>query len=162
MDSLLKIAKDYATIINSVLLIVLLFKYASDIRKQRLEYKKLECELKALRDRESEATNKILAATGDDLKRFVIDPMVEAIRRREEELQRGHHYLLRELSDTSASMKEMRERSIAGREWSFFMERNIQVIEHLTKYLELIEERSVDKKIAQPVNSAGPKGRAAD
>ena len=162
MDSIIQIAKDYATIINSVLLIVLLLKYASDIRKQRLEYEKLERELKALRDRESEATQKILAATGDDLKRFVIDPMVEAIRRREEELQRGHHYLLRELSDTSESMKETRERSIAGRELSFLMERNIQAIERLTKYLERIEERAVVKKLAQPVNSADPKGRAAD
>jgi len=136
MDSILQIAKDYATIINSVLLIVLLFKYISDIRKQRLEYEKLERELKALRDRETEATQRILLATGDDLRRYVIDPMVEALHRREEELQRGHHYLLREFSETSESMRGLREKSMVGRELSFLLERNIQVIERLTLYLD--------------------------
>ena len=73
MDTILQIVKDYATVVNSLLLIVLLIKYASDIRKQRLEYKKLEHELKALRERDAKAVQKVLTPTDEELKRYIID-----------------------------------------------------------------------------------------
>ncbi len=150
MDDVLHIVKDYATIINSVLLIVLLFKYALDIRKQRLEYEKLERELKALRDREAEATQKILAATQDDLRRYVIDPMVEAIHRREEEIQSGHHNLLSALYEASRSIKNVYEASVVGHELALLMERNLQVIERFAKCLTYIEEHIDEKKKNHP------------
>ena len=159
MDTILQAAKDYATLINSVLLIVLLFKYASDIRKQRLEYEKLERELKALCERDAEATKRVLVATADEITRFVIEPAVEAIRRREYELLDRHHSLLRSFSDASDRMAALAEGGRFGRELVTLLEHNILTIQHLDKHLKEMELRELERNKAQ--QDAAPNGGSA-
>lgn len=142
MDTILQIAKDYATLINSVLLIVLLFKYASDIRKQRLEYEKLERELKALRDREVEIDKKVLIASADEINHYVIRPVLEAINRQEDKRQDRDRTLLNHIGYTSNGMLEMLNKSVClGETFTDLLEQNISVIKRLDQHLRDIDQR---------------------
>jgi hypothetical protein len=126
MDAIIEVVKNYATLLNSVMLVVLLFKYGSDIRKHRLEYKKLECEVRSLRERENEAAQKILLATGDDIKRYVIQPMIETIRRRE-----------REQDERSHRLEQTLERSIT---------QSLEAVHYMSKENEIHSQREQERE----------------
>jgi hypothetical protein len=107
--NIVELTKDYATLANSLVLILLVVKWAAGSRRQRLEREALERELKALRERETEATAKILQATADDLNRQVITPLVQAIDRRNKELEEGHRRLLEAFYGAATGIRENTE-----------------------------------------------------
>ena len=83
---MLEFFKDIAIGVNALVLIALAVKYAQDLRRHRLEYEKLSLEHQKLRHEilriENDLQNKqklILEATSDDIRRYVLKPLVEEI-----------------------------------------------------------------------------------
>ena len=108
MFDLVQIAKDYATVINTFVIIVLLFKYLSDVRKQGLEYRKLEIELARLKEVNEREKREIIRATQEDIRRFVVEPMIDEIK----EGYREHHKLQSNiLQDFHYSLERMAKKS---------------------------------------------------
>src|ERR1035441_3037545 len=98
--TLVELGRDYspaiaalAAAVNTVVLVLLIIKYRSDVRKQRLEYEKiglenekLKREISSLQQRETEPTLRVVKPTAEDLRRYVIEPLLQ----QQAELQKQH------------------------------------------------------------------------
>jgi hypothetical protein len=141
--NIVEVAKDYATVVNSIVLIVLLLKNMADLRKQRLEHEKLERELRRLRAQDEADRSEILKATAEDIRRYVIEPLAKDLRERDERFDRFQTHLMHEFRDTAAALHST-ERSLrsilASQEiWGDLLaiiRKNTEAIHALTKVVE--------------------------
>ncbi len=104
--NLLEMAKEYAPAINALALLLVLFKLALDGRRQRLEREKLERELTALRDRETEAAAKLLKVSAEDVQQQVIAPLLKAQAQRDKEIQDAHRRLIEAFYQAATGVHE--------------------------------------------------------
>jgi hypothetical protein len=108
--NIVELTRDYATLVNSLALILLLVKLAADSHRQRLEREKLERELTILREGEADATARILQATAADLNNQVLGPLVESMRKRDKEIEESHRRLVEAFYTAADRIRENSER----------------------------------------------------
>lgn len=137
--NIVEIAKDYATVINSIVLIVLLLKNMADLRNQRLEYEKLERELAKLRAQDAADRSAVLQATSEDIHKYVIEPLARGIRRREEEFERYQHNLADQFHETANALHRTEKAFLALpddrhviRDLTELLQRNAEALYRLT------------------------------
>ncbi len=84
--SVLDVLNKYIVVINSIILVILLFRYLQDVRRYHLDYKKLSLELEKLRDEVQKSKRTIVEASPDQVNKYVIEPLAKEIRRAAVEL----------------------------------------------------------------------------
>ena len=72
-------AKDAAIVINTLVLVVLLFKYVQDLRRSYIEHGKLRIAILKLEVEIGDQRRRILAASGEDVERHIIRPLREQL-----------------------------------------------------------------------------------
>lgn len=82
---MLELIKDLGTAINSLVFLILVFKYLNDLKRFGLEHEKLTMEVQRLRKEAEARPNLVAAPTPDDIRTLVTDPVIREIRRASDE-----------------------------------------------------------------------------
>jgi hypothetical protein len=104
--SIIEIAKEYAPLLNALVLLLVLIQFVATSRRHRMELEKLGRELSELRQRESEAAARLLNLVAEDINQRVIGPLVESLQKRDQELQNAHRRLLEAFYQSNTTIQE--------------------------------------------------------
>lgn len=153
--SIVEIAKDYGILVNSIVLIVLLFKYLGDLRKQKLEYDKLELdlrkqkleyekldrELQQLRARDEAERSEVLRATAQDIEKYVIGPLARELQERDMNLRKTELELMEQIRESRGLAQSVE------REFHHDRERQCEIESRLAEQSEYLA-RTIERQIA--------------
>jgi hypothetical protein len=111
--SLLEFVNKYVVLINSLILILLVFKYLQDLRraqtdyrKLNLEHEKLKYELDKLRSEMQKSERLVVEASAEQINKYVIEPLSEEISKAAKELRGTVESFSRTQSDWSRQMEQ--------------------------------------------------------
>ncbi len=102
----IELAKEYTPLLNALLVFLVLIKLLADSRRHRLEQEKLARELTELRQRETEAAARLLNLAAEDVKRLVLDPLLDAMHKRDQEMQNAHRRLIEAYHQSATTIHE--------------------------------------------------------
>jgi uncharacterized protein YukE len=109
----LEFVNKYVVLINSLILILLVFKYLQDLRraqtdyrKLNLEHEKLKYELDKLRSEMQKSERLVVEASAEQINKYVIEPLSEEINRAARELGGTVESFRQTQSDWSQRMEQ--------------------------------------------------------